>query len=58
MMGKRTIRRVGLALGLVGFLMVSGCQPTGSSTPAPSTNKPPEQKPDPKQSGQPKPDPG
>jgi hypothetical protein len=58
MKGKDTIRRVGLALGLTGFLMVLGCQPTGNSTSPPSTNKPPEKKPDPKQSGQPKPDPG
>ncbi|HEY7327279.1 MAG TPA: hypothetical protein VH592_06560 [Gemmataceae bacterium] len=59
MMGKRTLRRVSLALSLAGFLLMDlGCQPTNSSTPGPSTNKPVDQKPDTKSSGQPKPDPG
>ena len=59
MMDKGTIRRVGLALGMAGFLMMGlGCQPTGRSAPAPNKNKPADQKPDAKSSGQPKPDPG
>jgi hypothetical protein len=57
MMGKQTIRCVGLVLCLIGFLMMDlGCQPTSNS--APTTNKPADQKPDTKSSNQPKPDPG
>ncbi|HTU91515.1 MAG TPA: hypothetical protein VMF69_15640 [Gemmataceae bacterium] len=45
-----------LALCLAGALMMMGlgCQPTSSSKPEPSINKPPEQKPN----KQPNPDPG
>jgi hypothetical protein len=58
MMGRRAIRRGGLALCLASVLMMTGlgCQPAGSS--APSTNKPADQKPEKKPSEQPKPDPG
>jgi hypothetical protein len=60
MMGQRKIRRCGLALGLAAVLMMTGlaCQPANTSAPAPNTNKPAEQKPDKKPSGQPRPDPG
>jgi hypothetical protein len=58
MIQRRTVRRGGLALCLAGVVMMTGlgCQPAGN--PAPNTNKPADQKPENKPSGQPKPDPG
>lgn len=50
------IRSLALCLAAVLTMASLGCQP--ASSPAPNTNKPANQKPDDKKSGQPKPDPG